>query len=77
MRKGKTELVAQPNPEEIWKDHFEEVYQRLKPLFERSEIRERVRFYLHGLLSPIKRKNSWQLAEEAGEPIRKRSKRCG
>lgn len=67
MRKGKTELVAQPNPEEIWKDLFEEVYQRLKPVFERSETRERVRFYLHGLLSPIRRKNSWQLAEEAGE----------
>jgi SRSO17 transposase len=44
------------------------VYQRLKSLFERSETRERVRSYLHGLLSPIKRKNSWQLAEEAGEP---------
>ena len=67
-RKGKTELVAQPNPEEIWKDLFEEMYQRLKPLFERSETRERVRSYLHGLLSPIKRKDSWQLAEEAGEP---------
>jgi SRSO17 transposase len=68
MRKGETELVAQPTPEEIWKNLFEEVYQRLKPLFERSETRERVRSYLHGLLSPIKRKNSWQLAEEAGEP---------
>jgi SRSO17 transposase len=68
MRKGETELVARPTPEEIWKNLFEEVYQRLKPLFERSETRERVRSYLHGLLSPIKRKNSWQLAEEAGEP---------
>jgi len=53
---------------QIWKDLFEEVYQRLKSLFERSEARERVKSYLHGLLSPIKRKNSWQLAEEAGEP---------
>jgi SRSO17 transposase len=67
MRKSETELVGLPNPEEIWKGIFEEVYQRLKPLFERSETRERVRSYLHGLLSPIKRKNSWQLAEEAGE----------
>ena len=67
MRKSETELIAQPKPEEIWKSLFEEVHQRLKSLFERSETRERVKSYLHGLLSPIKRKNSWQLAEEMGE----------
>lgn len=67
MRKSETELVAEPNPEEIRKGLFEEVYQRLKPLFERSETRERVKAYIQGLLSQMKRKNSWQLAEEMGE----------
>src|SRR5437870_5434674 len=35
--------------------------------FTRAEPRRRALAYLHGLLSPIERKNSWQLAEEAGE----------
>src|SRR5207245_2937636 len=30
--------------------------------------RARVLAYLTGLLSPLKRKNSWQLAEQAGDP---------
>jgi len=67
MKKSENRLVVPSCPEEIWKGLFEEVCERIGPLFERSETRERVRSYLHGLLSPIKRKNSWQLAEEAGE----------
>jgi SRSO17 transposase len=67
MRKSKTELVAQSGPEEIWKGLLEEVHQRLGVVFARSETRERVKSYIQGLLSPIKRKNSWQLAEEMGE----------
>jgi SRSO17 transposase len=67
MKEGETELVAQPTPEAIWKGLFEEVCQRIGPLFGRSETRERVKSYLRGLFSPIKRKNSWQLAEEMGE----------
>src|SRR5258707_11856860 len=30
-------------------------------------MRERVRRYLEGLLTPVERKNSWQLAEGLGE----------
>jgi SRSO17 transposase len=37
------------------------------PIFARSETRERAKMYLRGLLSPLERKNGWQLAEEAGE----------
>ena len=33
----------------------------------RQEARERMRVYLRVLLSPVKRKNGWQVAEEAGE----------
>jgi SRSO17 transposase len=68
MKKRESKLVVAPCPEEIWKGLFEEVCERIGPLFERSETRERVKSYLQGLLSPIKRKNSWQLAEEMGDP---------
>jgi len=33
----------------------------------RQEARERMRVYLRVLLSPVERKNGWQVAEEAGE----------
>jgi SRSO17 transposase len=67
MKKSESQLVVAPCPEEIWKGLFDEVCERIGPLFERSETRERAKFYLQGLLSPIKRKNGWQLAEEMGD----------
>jgi SRSO17 transposase len=51
-----------------WATELEQVHGRLSPYFVRSEPRQRVRGYLAGLLSPIERKNGWQLAEQAGEP---------
>jgi SRSO17 transposase len=42
------------------------VGERLSAHFARSEVRQRVQDYLHGLLSDAKPKNSWQLAEVAG-----------
>jgi SRSO17 transposase len=39
----------------------------MSSVFARSETRKRARAYIQGLLSPIERKNGWQLAEEAGE----------
>src|SRR5258707_6240458 len=50
-----------------WADRLEEVQDRLGPYFERAEPRQRVMAYLRGLLSITERKNSWQLAELAGE----------
>jgi SRSO17 transposase len=35
--------------------------------FARREARERVLAYLSGVLSPLTRKNGWQLAEQAGD----------
>ncbi len=55
------------SPEELWTSLFKNVCERIGPSFARSETRERVQAYLRGLLSPIERKNGWQLAEEAGE----------
>ena len=43
------------------------MHQRMGDLFPRAEVRERSLGYLEGLLSHCERKNSWQLAEWAGE----------
>lgn len=56
------------SPEEVWTKLFESLCERIGPCFARSETREGVKAYLRGLLSPIERKNGWQLAEEAGLP---------
>ena len=55
-----------PSPEEVWTSLFESICERIGPCFARSETREGVQAYLKGLLSPVERKNGWQLAEEAG-----------
>jgi SRSO17 transposase len=52
---------------EEWADGIEELHSRIAPRFARSEQRNRALAYLKGLLSPAKRKNGWQLAEQAGE----------
>ena len=49
-----------------WTEELEAVNERLSAHFARSEVRQRAQDYLHGLLSEAKRKNSWQLAEVAG-----------
>jgi SRSO17 transposase len=50
-----------------WAEELDRVHARLGPRFARREPRQRVRAYLAGLLSPVERKNGWQLAEQAGE----------
>jgi SRSO17 transposase len=50
-----------------WTEELEAVSERLSVHFARSEARERARGYLRGLLSAAERKNSWQLAEVAGD----------
>jgi len=44
-----------------------EVERRIGPQFARREVRWRAWAYMRGLLSPIERKNGWQLAEVNGE----------
>src|SRR6266581_8833676 len=61
------EQVSSASPEAVWGAAFEEVCERIGPVFARPETRERAQAYLRGLLSPVERKNGWQLAEEAGE----------
>ncbi len=52
-----------------WAAGLEEVHARIAPRFARSEPRKRVLAYVRGLLAPLEKKNSWTLAEQAGEAI--------
>jgi SRSO17 transposase len=54
---------------EAWAEGLAEVHARIAPRFARSEPRERVLAYVRGLLAPLEKKNSWTLAEQAGEAI--------
>jgi SRSO17 transposase len=50
-----------------WADDFAAFHSRFAALFGRREAREQAIKYLHGLISPVERKNSWQLAEAVGD----------
>jgi SRSO17 transposase len=54
---------------EGWAAGLAEMHARIAPRFARAEPRERVLAYVRGLLAPLERKNSWTLAESAGEPV--------
>src|SRR4051812_37295215 len=50
-----------------WGQQLDEAAQRIGARFPRTETRDRVRAYLIGLLGPVQRKNSWQVAEQIGD----------
>ena len=50
-----------------WTDALADLHGRIAHRFARSEVRERARRYLVGLLERVERKNGWQLAEAIGE----------
>ena len=50
-----------------WADGIERAHERIAGRFRRPEPRRRALAYLRGLLSPVERKNGWQLAEQAGD----------
>ncbi len=52
---------------EGWAERLGGLVNRIGHHFARSEARERVLAYLQGLLSPVTRKNSWQVAEAVGD----------
>ena len=52
---------------ESWAEGLAAVHTRVAPRFARSEPRRRALAHLRGLLSPLERKNGWQLAELVGE----------
>src|SRR5438477_9647547 len=53
---------------EQWADGLAALHARVGRRFARAEPRRRALAYPRGLLSPVERKNGWQLAEQAGEP---------
>src|SRR5436305_4227489 len=50
-----------------WTEDFTTLVAQIGPRFARAEARQHAAAYLRGLLSPVARKNSWQLAEMMGE----------
>jgi SRSO17 transposase len=48
-------------------DEVVTIARRIGPRFARAEARQRAQAYLRGLLSPVERKNGWQLAEAVGD----------
>ena len=50
-----------------WAEGVEGIHESIAGRFHRSEPRRRALEYLKGLISPVERKNGWQLAERAGD----------
>jgi SRSO17 transposase len=61
------EEMAEQEEAAAWAQGLEALHARIRRHFGRPEVRRRVQGYVTGLLSPIERKNGWQLAEQAGE----------
>jgi SRSO17 transposase len=51
---------------EEWAAELEALCKRIAPRFHRVEVRRWAGAFLRGLLAGVERKNSWQLAEQAG-----------
>jgi SRSO17 transposase len=61
------QICAEPDTIARWSEILDVLHQRIAGRFARTEVRERVRRYLVGLLDRVERKNGWQLAEAMGE----------
>jgi SRSO17 transposase len=67
--KTKEDVMSQTvdrNTVRSWAEGLDALNERFAPRFARSEVRQRTHDYVRGLLSAAERKNSWQLAEVAG-----------
>src|SRR5579871_5011922 len=60
-------LQSQLEPLPDWQPALQDVARRLGTHFARPETRQLALAYLTGLLSPVERKNGWQLAEFLGQ----------
>ncbi|WP_370685172.1 IS701 family transposase [Streptomyces sp. MnatMP-M27] len=58
--------MATEQADETWDHDLDELFIDIGHRFGRVEPRRRMRDYVRGLLAPVARKNSWQLAEQAG-----------
>ena len=55
------------SPKEVWTTAFQDLGQRIADSFVRQASHQQALAYLQGLMSPVARKNGWQVAEEVGE----------
>ena len=53
---------------DTWNAELDDLLERIRPLFYRTESKKHAEQYLRGLLSPLARKNGWTIAEHVGEP---------
>lgn len=53
---------------DTWNAGLDDLLARMSPIFYRTESRRHAEQYLRGLLSPLRRKNGWTIAEHVGEP---------
>lgn len=67
MEAKQTDTQVAVEQAQRWANELEEIGELINGRFSRSEARQRALTYLRGLLSPVERKNGWQLAEEAGD----------
>jgi SRSO17 transposase len=50
-----------------WRAGFEDMFALVAGRFAQADSRRRARMYVLGLLSGVERKNSWTIAEQAGD----------
>src|SRR5215471_578840 len=67
MAKAHMESEAAVAQARQWADGLDEVAPLIGCRFPRLEPRQQARAYVRGLLSPVERKNGWELAEQAGQ----------
>lgn len=67
MKNQPADQVAAVTQARNWAGELQTLADSIGHHFPRSESRQRALAYLKGLLSPVERKNSWQLAEQAGD----------
>lgn len=67
MNNSSADQEAQIKQVQDWAAQLHSLSDLIGHRFPRSEPRQRAFAYLQGLLSPVERKNGWQLAEQAGD----------
>lgn len=67
MKAKQTDTEVAIEQAQHWAGEIQEVAELISGRFSRAEARERALTYLRGLVSPVERKNGWQLAEQAGD----------
>lgn len=67
VEEGREQGIDEEMEAQAWLNGLEVLHSRVSRHFARPEVRETSFGYVKGLLSPLERKNGWQLAEQAGD----------